>query len=377
MTGIVHATTVHPRGDTRIAVKETASLATLFGDVSLFVQDGLGEGTGPGGVPVIDTGLRPTSRLLRMSLGTWRMARAVARADPDIAHFHDPELIPAGLWWKLKGIRVIYDVHEDLPRQLMNKPWIPRPLRRPLAALVGLAEKIAGHAFDGIAAATPPIAARFPPDRTALVQNFPDLRELSFAESRPHADRPPHVLYVGSVTAIRGIETMVRAMSLVRTPNARLSLAGRFDPPDLEARVVSLPGWNQVDAFGWADRPTVHRQLSETRAGLVLLGATPSYVEAQPVKMFEYMAAGLPVVASDFPRWREMIEAADCAVFVDPEDPEAAAAAIDRLLADPVRAEAMGARGREAVRTRFNWAQEGEALAALYRRVAKEHQRTA
>ena len=371
-TTIAHVTTVHPRGDTRIAVKEAATLQRALGGVALFVQDGGGNGTGPGGVRVVDTGPRPASRLLRMTGGAWRMTRAVAAARPRIAHFHDPELIPAALWWKIRGIKVVYDVHEDLPRQVLTKPWIPRLLRRPVAGLVTLAEGLAGRLMDGIVAATAKIGARFSPARTAVVQNFPDLRELSFAALMPHAARPPHVLYVGGITEIRGIETMVRAMALVRTPGARLRLAGSFASPALEARMAALDGWDRVDPLGWAERREVHRLLSEVRAGLVLLAPAPNYVEAQPVKMFEYMAAGLPVIASDFPRWRALVGDADCALFVDPGDPAAAAAAIDGILADSARGEAMGARGCAAVRTRFNWANEAETLLELYRRLDDE-----
>lgn len=367
---IAHATTVHPRGDTRIAVKEAATLNRVAGRVTLYVQDGEGDGTGPGGVRVVDTGPRPASRLARMTCGAWRMARAVTASHPDVVQFHDPELIPMGFWWKLHGIRVIYDAHEDLPRQVMTKPWLPAPLRRPIASLVAAAERLAGRAFDGVAAATPTIAARFPAARTALVQNFPDLDELTFTSPVPHRERPPHVLYLGGVSAIRGIETMVGAMARVRMPGARLKLAGTFQPPELEAHMQALDGWQRIDHQGWADRTEVRRLLSEARLGLVILQPVPSYLDAQPVKMFEYMAAGLPVIASDFPQWRSLVEDIGCAVFVDPLNADALAEAIDRLLSEPELAEEMGARGREAVRVRFNWAQEGEALTGLYRRIA-------
>lgn len=373
MTRIVHATTVHVRGDTRIAVKEVAALARRFGDVVLFVQDGRGDGHTSGGVRIVDTGPPPTPRLARMSIGVWRMARAVAAARPRIAHIHDPELIPAALWWKLRGIRVVYDAHEDLPRQVLSKPYLPRLLRRPLARLTALAERVVAAACDGVVAATPVIAARFPRDRTALVQNFPDLDELSFEASRPHSERPAQILYLGGLTTIRGIEAMVRAMALVRTPQARLRLAGDFQPRDLEARVSALEGWNRVDHLGWANRDEVRRLLAEARAGLVVLRPVRNYVESQPVKMFEYMAAGLPVIASDFPLWRTLIEEYRCALFVDPEDPAAIAKAVDWVLDNPDAAREMGARGRQAVEQRFNWGREAEALAALYSRIGAGH----
>lgn len=370
--GIAHVTSVHPRGDTRIAIKEAATLMAHFGDVTLFVQDGLGPGTGPGGVSVIDVGARPAGRLARMVLGGWRMARAIPAARPRIAHFHDPELIPAALWWKLRGIRVIYDAHEDLPHQVLSKYWIPRPLRRVLAGLTRLAERMAGAAFDGIVTVTPTIAARFPAARTALVQNFPDLAEMSFPEGATAPASPPRAVYVGGITEIRGVHTMVAAMARVRTPGVRLSMAGAFQPPALEREVAALEGWERVDFIGWADRAEVARLLRQARMGLVLFLPEPNHVEAQPNKLFEYMAAGLPVIASDFPHWRHLLQGIDCALFVDPQDPAAVAEAVDWILDNPESAAEMGARGRRAVRAHFNWTHEAEALLALYRQLSPD-----
>ncbi|MFV0253070.1 MAG: glycosyltransferase family 4 protein [Beutenbergiaceae bacterium] len=361
-------TSVHARGDTRIAVKETATLQSHLGEVTLFVQDGLGPGTGPGGVPVIDVGTPPGNRLMRMLLGNWRMGRRVAAARPVVAHFHDPELIPAALWWKVRGIRVIFDVHEDLPRQVMSKPWLPGPLRRPVAALSRLAERVAGSAFDGIVTVTPTIAARFPANRTVLVQNFPDLAEMSFDEQPYGTDA--QVLYIGSITAIRGVRTMVTAMSRVQDPDSRLVLAGTFRPSALEQHVRRLPGWDRVEFTGWADRAMVRRLLSTASLGLALFHPEPNHVQSQPNKLFEYLAAGLPIVASDFPHWRDLLNGHECALFVDPQDPEAVAAAIDWLLRNPDTAREMGERGRHAVRERFNWESESKSLLALYQQVS-------
>ena len=376
MTGIVLATTVHARGDTRIAVREAVTLAAHFGGVTLFVQDGLGDGRGPGGVPIVDTGAPAAGRLRRMSLGAWRMGRAVAAAGPATVHFHDPELIPVALWWKLRGIRVIYDAHEDLPRQVLSKPYVPRPLRRPLAVLTAWAERFAGAAFDGIVAATPTVARRFAPARTALVQNFPDIAEMTPSASDLQGRPPPHIVYVGAITAIRGIGTMVEAMAQVRSPEARLVLAGAFQSPALERETAARQGWDRVDFVGWADRRQMAHLLGRSRAGLVLFHPAPNHLEAQPNKMFEYMAAGLPVIASDFPHWRSLLDGVGCAVLVDPQDPAAVAEAVDWVLDNPDEAHEMGARGRRAVHDRFNWAHEAETLAALYRRTGVDRERT-
>ncbi|MGQ9498496.1 MAG: glycosyltransferase, partial [Desulfotomaculales bacterium] len=166
------------------------------------------------------------------------------------------------------------------------------------------------------------------------------------------------------------IREMVTAMTLLpEALGVRLVLAGKFVPPFLEDEVRQLPGWERVDFRGWQDRAAVARLLGEARAGLVVLYPEPNYVEAQPNKLFEYMSAGLPVIASDFPLWRDIVEEAGCGLLVDPLDPAAIAQAIQWILEHPKEAEAMGRRGQKAVFDRYNWDTEAAKLLAFYRRL--------
>ena len=89
-------------------------------------------------------------------------------------------------------------------------------------------------------------------------------------------------------------------------------------------------------------------------------------MSAQPNKMFEYMAAGLPVVASDFPLWRKIIQSAECGLLADPLNPAAIAEALVWLLCHPARAAQMGRNGRRAVAENYNWEREAKSLIATY-----------
>lgn len=368
---IAHLTSVHPRTDTRIRVREVGSLADAGPDpVVLIVQDGNGDAIEAGGkVRIIDTGPPPGGRPVRMTLGMWRMGRAAHGLRPQVVHFHDPELMIPGLVLKCLGYRVIYDVHEDLPRQVLTKYWIPAPARRPVAWAVSALEWLAARVFDAIVPAEPEIAGRFPPQKTTLAQNFPILDELVQPGAVTYDRRPPHFAYIGAIARIRGICEITAALDRCGTEAVRLRLAGVFQPGGLETEVAALPGWQQVEFSGWADRAQVADILGSVRAGLVILHPTPKYLDAWPTKMFEYMSAGLPVIVSDFPLWRRIVDGAACGLLVDPLDPQAIAGAMQWILDHPAEAEAMGRRGREAVEKDYNWDSEARKLVALYNKL--------
>ena len=366
---IAHLTTVHPRVDARIRIKEVASLTkSLAEPVLLFVQDGRGDNIEAGGmVRIIDIGPPPAGRLARMTLGVWRMWRAVRPLRPRLVHFHDPELIPLGLLLECFGHQVVYDVHEDLPRQALTKYWLPAFVRQPVSWIASIMEWLAARIFNAIVPATPKIAERFPLSKTTTVQNFPILDELVKTEVIPYRERPAQFAYIGGLTRERGACEMVNA--LTHLANVQLHLAGVFQPSALQTEIEALPGWRKVVFAGWANRIKVAEILGKTRAGLVLLHPTRSYLDAYPTKMFEYMSVGLPVIVSDFPLWRQIVEDAGCGLTVDPLDPQAIADAMQWILDHPAEAEAMGRRGRAAVEKRYNWETEAEKLVAIYNKL--------
>jgi glycosyltransferase involved in cell wall biosynthesis len=242
-------------------------------------------------------------------------------------------------------------------------------MRDPLSWLAERVENVACRLFSALVAATPAIAGRLRTfnGNTVVVQNFALLDEVFRTVGPSWDQRSLSVAYVGGITENRGIREMVEAMGLLpQTCPADLKLAGSFSPAELRDRMVQLRGWERVEELGILDRGGVARLLMQVRAGLVVLGPEPRYEVAYPVKMFEYMSAGIPVIASDFPLWRQIIEGAGCGLLVDPIDPKAIAHAIEYLLTHPQEAEAMGRRGREAVAAKYNWDREEKKLLELY-----------
>lgn len=363
--GVVHVASTHAATDTRIFKKECRSFVEAGYRVTLLLPhpaDEVREGVRIRAVPVPRTGKERLGRTLRA------LYRAALTEPVDaVIHFHDSELLPFMMMLRLQGRRVVYDAHEDTPLQVMHQHWIPGPLRRPMSGGMRVLEWAGGKAFTGIVAAVPSIASRFPAEKTVLVRNFPILNELSGSDVVPYGARPPRVVYVGALTEARGVREMVAAMGcLPQDYPAELVLGGTFHPASLAETVRTLPGGDRVQVAGWLDRKQVAAVLSETRVGLVLLHDTPQYRESYPTKLFEYMSAGIPVVASDLPLWRRIVTSVGCGMVVDPKQPAAIAAAIRWLLDHPEEAGAMGVRGRRAVEERFHWAIEARRLLQFY-----------
>lgn len=362
---IAHLTSVHGPRDSRIFDKECRSLARAGHEVTLVApgtQDDSVEGVR------IKAVAKSRSRLARMTLGVLRVYKKALREDANVYHLHDPELIPAGILLRLRGNQVIYDVHEDLPRTVANKSYLPRLLHRPIRWACEHLENVTLRHFTALVAATPEIGARVCGinPRSVVVNNFPIAQATDIAPRR-WAERDCCVAYIGSITEPRGIRELVAAMALLpASVPTRLALAGSFSPPHLQQKVAGLPGWERVDYLGTLDREGVVDLLGRVRVGLVVLHPRPNYVCSRPIKLFEYMMAGLPVIASDFPVWRDIVKRSKCGLLVDPMNPHAIKEAISDLLAHPELAEQMGHSGRAAVLRDYNWKSEEESLLALY-----------
>ncbi len=361
MKKVVHLTSAHPRYDTRIFVKECRSLAEAY-ELTLIVADGKGDEV-KAGVRIVDVG-KPKNRRARMLETTRRVFERALEIDAEVYHLHDPELLYTGLKLKRAGKKVVFDAHEDLPLQVRNKTYLSPWMRRAAAFALGHFETYACARFDAVVAATPFIRDKFARINavTVDINNYPVLEELG--NDMPYEARDDVICYIGYITEVRGIKQIVRAME--KTENVHLLLAGAFQQKEVEAEVRSYPGWEKVDFLGFLDREGVREVLARSKAGLVTLHPTPNYLDALPVKMFEYMAAGVPVIASDFPLWRKIVETADCGICVDPTDPDAIAAAVKTVLDNPERSAQMGRNGIAAAKSTYNWRAEEAKLLSLY-----------
>lgn len=362
---VCHITSVHIPFDTRIFYKECRSLVRAGYEVHLVARHDSDE--------VIDGimihGFRPRkSKLMRMLFSTRDVYRKAVDIDADLYHFHDPELMPFGLLLKLRGKRVICDVHEDYPDYIAYKDTIPWILRKPAAVITGLIERLSARFYDAVVTVTPKLYNRFKRynDRTLEVRNFPFLDELA-PGGKAWEERQDAVMYVGSLTLDRGIEEMIRAVAIARRKRSvKFILGGAFPSSAVKNHLTDMPEFRDVDYRGFMSREEIAAALADVKAGIVFTHANTNHMNAYMTKLFEYMAAGIPTIASDYPLWRKIVDGAGCGVLVEPVNVEALADAIIAVLENPEEAQEMGRRGRKAIEERYNWENEEQVLLGVY-----------
>lgn len=359
---VCHVTSAHKDGDVRIFHKECVSLAEAGFDVYHLVPNSTSRLEK--GVQIVSFPFEISSRFKRMFFLVKEIYKRALEIDADVYHLHDPELLRIALKLQNKGKKVIYDAHEDVPRDILSKPYIPFFLRKIISRRFEKFENRVASNIFGVIAATPFIRDRFLKinRNTIDVNNYPviDKNQIVTAYENKEGDL---ICYLGVIVTMRGINELVAAIENV---NCQLLLGGNFGEDGLQAKLEKMPGWRKVKYLGFLNRSQVQEAYNQSKIGIVTLHPTINYLDSLPVKMFEYMAAGLPVIASDFPLWKEIIEQGGCGICVDPMKPEAIAQAIKIIIENPEKSSQMGANGIRLVKEKYNWDAEKEKLIAFY-----------
>jgi glycosyltransferase involved in cell wall biosynthesis len=303
----------------------------------------------------------------RRRLGALRAARrmlASQRHRHDVVLLHDPELVlalpGAGRGRSRRGAArgnrprgdarrtapVVLDVHEDLAASLVDRTWIPSPLRPAVAACARGVEHLAERRLH-LLLAEEAYAERF---RTThpVVRNLPPL---------PPPPPPPgddRVLYVGRLSAGRGVRELLALARRLGTDGPRVELVGQADA-DVRGELEAAHDRGEVLWHGWLPNDEALALLPGALAGLSLLHDLPNYRVSLPTKVVEYLAAGLPVVTTPLPAAARLVEEADAGVVAGFGDVDEVAAALRRWRDDPEARAAMGRRGRELVARDWTW----------------------
>ncbi len=361
---ICHFTTVHPRDDGRVFFKQCVYAANAGYKVTLVVADGKGDALSHG-VNIIDIGKTSGGRIQRITNSTKSMFERVSKIDADIYQFHDPELLSTGEKLKRLNKRVVYDSHEDVPRQILYKTWLgPMILRRIFAKAYNRFEKRKVRKFDGLISVIDEITDQFQCSSKITIKNFPIIQHLIDARL-PVSARKPQLVYVGSITKPRGVLDYIHALEWIPEPY-RLLLIGRFIPEQLLDECKRIPGWKRVDYLGYKTLDELSQLLGGAKIGLSVLHAEQNYLQSLPTKGFEYMAAGLPLVMSDFAYWEPYFDG--CALRITPAQAKLIASSINQLIENTDLYEKLALRSIQRCEE-FSWEGQFKLLDEFYQKI--------
>lgn len=292
----------------------------------------------------------------------WRAYRLVRADPPDALHAHDLNTLPvaAALARRLR-VPLTYDAHELYPEMSTLSAREAATWRRLERRLAGRADHVV-TVCDSIAGE---LQRRYGLARPTVLRNCPTATNGTSPHAPPDMKGAPVVLYQGGFSPNRGLETLVRAAH------------------DLERGTIVLMGWGRLEgelrALIAGERldervrivPPVPTGEVVARAAEATVGVIPyepvglNNLYTTPNKLFDYMAAGLPIVASRLPELTRFVEGGELGLTFSPGDPASLAAALNEVLADPARYERMRQRARESAR-RYTWERESPKLLALY-----------
>ena len=369
---VCHVTSVHQRYDTRIFYKECTSLAKAGYDVTLLVADNKAPEV-RNGVKIISADFKPKSRWDRIMHSSSVMFKYTMQVNAEIYHLHDPELLPVAKRLKQSVKKVIFDSHEDVPAQILNKYWIPKYMRKPCALAYSSYANAILRNVDFIIGVTPHLVEklRLVNPRVEMITNFPILEAC---HQNPIKESCANVIaFAGGVTEQWSHEIILQAIENV---DVTYKLAGPASD-DYIQRLKQYPSWEKVGYMGKIPHEAVLEMFRQSAIGMAILQYSPNsngkYGTLGNTKLFEYMMAGLPVICTDFTLWKEIVEKYHCGICVDPNDVSAVRESISYLIQHPQEAVNMGSHGQTAVRKEFNWSVEEVKLLNLYSEIAASH----
>lgn len=364
---VCHLSTVHNPTDNRVFYKECASLAEKGYDIHLMVSGVTNKELLGVKIKNIKTAKK---RFLRIIWSSFVMAGPRSnKLNCDIYHFHDTELIFAGLYLKLSGKKVIYDVHENNAGAIMSRAYLKnKSVKKFLAAGTKFTEKAFARFFDSVVTARPDISENFLSLKPVTLRNFPITPDYDSIEDIEIEKTKPAVIYVGGMTQIRGIKELIGAFA--NQNEFELWLLGPFSNDEFRKECTEVEGWNNVRELGTVEAFEIFKYIKKADIGICTFLPAPNHLTTLATKPFEYMACAKPIILSHFPYWQNFFQ--ETASYVDPANSKDINETIKKMLSDVNALNERGQKNLELIRSEYNWSTEREKLYTVYARISEE-----
>lgn len=365
MKRVLLLSTVHPSADSRIMYKIAPSLQDYY---EVFCA-----------LPALGNGWKEKLHLINLPkfgrlLPRILLAHPVVlfkclRLRPNIVHIFVPELIPLAFLFQWTGAKVVYEVQENLFKKFAIKRYNNGPVfKRLFRFFDNLARRKFHCVFtdDAYLEEYRRLAKPF-----VVIHNYVSLPVMDSLTHEGASGHTPEVFYLGVVSMERSLDTMISALAMLKNnhPDCHLHLFGpvRVAKAELEAIAGYQEVSNNITFHGYTDQKLALRYARRAAAGIALLKPVADYPESFPTKLFEYMALQLPVITSDFPAYRQIVEGAQCGFCISPYNAKMLCNALECCISDSALRQQMGGNGRKAAEAHYNWSSEEAKLLSFYR----------
>lgn len=364
---ILHITTVHPRKDTRIFYRECKTIGEEGHDIILIVADGNGDEFSEG-VQIIDIG-KENSRIVNFFKSYGKLKKEVRKINPDIVHFHDPELMFLGKSVSRMGIPVVFDIHENVSAQILDKDYIPKFLRKFISYFYRKIEISIIKAFHLVIAEYSYKGAYQDKGKSlTTLLNLPDISHFSPYINLKRTGN--EIFYIGAVTEERGLSATLKSLKILkqRKVDFFMHFIGRMpNESQIQEQLKGIE--NNIKFYGRMDSKKGFEISKKCVVGLSVLKPIKNYVGSYSTKIFEYMAIALPVITSNFQLYKDVVEMYNCGFCIDPYSSIELADKIEQIIAHPSYAQRLGSNGLAAVNKNYNWSDEKNKLIELYQQI--------
>jgi glycosyltransferase involved in cell wall biosynthesis len=324
------------------------------------------------GIRIVSSTRKPVGRLRSLTLATWIFQKAALSINADVYQVHSPELLPLAVRLRRLGKRVVYDAHEDMPKHILEKEWLPSAIRPLISKTFATYQSRAVSELDAVISPHSHVVEGFQESGidSTLIANFPLVDREHPVIPLNVDERAPLICYTGTVYRYSNQENICEAVNELE--GVKYAIAGFIDDNHRKVLEGILPPekFSFLGRLSQRDLAAFYRRCS---IGVVVydyklnLGWRRGSFGTN--KIFEYMEAGLPIICTDFELWADIVSRFDCGICVPPGDKTAIKDAIRFLVENPERAVEMGINGRQAVLREFNWTNEESKYVSLVKRL--------
>jgi len=372
MEKICHLTTVHPIYDVRIYQKECVSLAAGGFDVSLIACTEKEFEEIRNGVKCISLNIPVKNRIHRFIKRSKTVYKKALEVDAEIYHFHDPELLFMGLKLKKKGKKVIFDSHEDITVNILDKNYIPKLIRPFMQYLFNKYASFVIKKLDGIITVTPHIVEKLKNinPKTFQITNFPIVDEEKIpSQEKIQKFSTPTIFFAGGVTPLFNHENIIKSLDRIEF-DIKYLLAGPASSEYL-AKLKKMKSWNKVEYLGIIPHDEVKKIYKKSHIGLAIANYSNNgggkLGTIGNTKLFEIMLEEIPIICTDFILWKSIVEDNKAGICVNPSDIESITKAITKLVLNDSESRIMGQNGKKIVLEKYNWKTQESILIDIYK----------